>query len=234
MKHCKGRVRYWQNDAEPNNPVFWSGTKEEFVTELKLFSKAVKEADPAAVVVLGGYDGMFVPPGTPGGHPFPNQQADSANGPKEQIGNLYKDMSSLAPETQMFLLDCPPQLDAKYQRIQARGLVMRNLLAFSAGVQKTLYWQFLNAHADRDDLMTLMYGKIGMVGYEQGELKRRYMLADVFASMTKILDGVREVKRVSIAEKPSIFLFKVNRGRKAPVFVVWERRDAFSGEDFPA
>ncbi|MGH9762413.1 MAG: hypothetical protein ACREDR_18670 [Blastocatellia bacterium] len=39
---------------------------------------------------------------------------------------------------------------------------MRNIFALSAGVQKTLYWQLLQAAGDRDDLMTLMYGKIGM------------------------------------------------------------------------
>jgi hypothetical protein len=39
---------------------------------LKVFHKAVKDADPAAVVVLGGYDGLFGPPGT---YPLPNQQA---------------------------------------------------------------------------------------------------------------------------------------------------------------
>ncbi len=72
VSHCKGRVRYWQNDAEPNSPIFWGGTKEEFVAELALFHKAVKAADPDAVVVVGGYDGLFGPPGT---FQFPNQQA---------------------------------------------------------------------------------------------------------------------------------------------------------------
>src|SRR5262249_34916940 len=72
VKHCKGRGRYWQNDAEPNNPVYWSGSREEFVAELKVFFKAVKDADPEATVVLGGYDGLF---GPPGGQQFPGQQA---------------------------------------------------------------------------------------------------------------------------------------------------------------
>ena len=40
VKHCRGRVRYWQNDSEPNNPIYWSGTKQEFVAELKVFHKA--------------------------------------------------------------------------------------------------------------------------------------------------------------------------------------------------
>jgi len=34
VSHCRGRVRYWQNDAEPNSPIYWGGTKEEFVAAL--------------------------------------------------------------------------------------------------------------------------------------------------------------------------------------------------------
>lgn len=311
--HCKGRVRYWQNDSEPNNPVFWSGSREEFVSQLKVFYKAVKTADPSAAVVVGGYDGFFNPPGMP---PFPGQQAgldffdyvlaeghdafdifdlrlygnpytivgrvnvmrqkmlglgyikpiisteyggpnllefhanhqyipliqswtqevanqdhNSARSPANQIGNLYKNMASLAEETQMFMLDCPSTLNAKHERIQARGLVMRNLLALSAGVQKTIYWQFLNIHGNRDDLMTLMYGKIGMVGYENAVLKKRYLVADVFERMVRFLSGVVAVEQLNLSEKPNIFLFRVDREKRGPLFVAWERRDQFSGED---
>ncbi len=313
VKHCQGRVRYWENDAEPSNPVYWSGTKEEFVSELKLFYKAVKAADPKAVVIVGGYDGMFGPPGA---HKFPMQQAGlnffdyvlkegrdgfdvfdlrlygdpytiparvdymrqkmlalgydkpvfsteyggpnlfefaanrkyvslvlawsqamakpgAGGDPKDQVEALYKNVTSLAPETQMFLLDCPPELNAKYERIQARGLVMRNVLGLSAGVQKMLYWQFLNAHGDRDDVMTLMYGKIGMVGEEGGELTKRYLVAEVFERMAKALAGVRAVTRIDVAGKPDIFLFQVDRDMRRPTYVVWEKRDALSGEDTP-
>ena len=77
-------------------------------------------------------------------------------------------MSTLAPETQMFMQGCPPELDAKYQRIQARGIVVRNLFALSAGVQKTIYW-YLPADPIEGDarfnVMTLMYGKIGLVAH---------------------------------------------------------------------
>jgi hypothetical protein len=64
-------VRYWQNDAEPNSPTFWSGSKQDYAAQLNVFYRAVKDADPGAVVVVGGYDGLFNPPGM---HPFPNQQ----------------------------------------------------------------------------------------------------------------------------------------------------------------
>ncbi|HXJ60824.1 MAG TPA: hypothetical protein VNU68_29615 [Verrucomicrobiae bacterium] len=317
VKHCHGCVRYWQNDSEPNNPIYWSGTKEEFVAQLKVFHKAVKDADSSAVVVVGGYDGLFGPPGT---RPFPNQQAgldffdyvlkegrdgfdlfdlrlygdsytivarvefmrqkmlalgynkpiicteyggpaffqfpenrkyfsllsswmqsvvqtdqnaarlqDSVGG--NQIAELYQRMSSLAPETQMFMLDCAPELEAKYNRIQVRGLVMRNLFAFAAGVQKTLYWQLLDNRDNRHNMMTLMYGKIGLLGYENGALRKRYPTADAFQRMTKTLAGLREVKRTDVPGRPSIFLFEVDRGARGPVFVVWERRDEFTGEN---
>jgi hypothetical protein len=39
VTRCKGRVRYWQNDCEPNNPIYWSGTAQEFVAQLKVFRR---------------------------------------------------------------------------------------------------------------------------------------------------------------------------------------------------
>jgi hypothetical protein len=323
VKHCRGRVRYWQNDAEPNNPIYWAGTKEQFVEHLKVFSRAVKAADPAALVVVGGYDGLFVPPGMkplPGqkADPFPHQevglqffdhvlqagadafdvfdlrlygdpysiverveymrgrmramgydrpmicteyggpglfefkenhryiplvtawsQSMGADGTPAPVGapnpiaDLYANRASLAPQTQMFMQGCAPELDAKYQRIQARSLVMRNLFALSAGIERTLYWELVAAPGRRDDLMNLMYGKIGLLGVEGGELKQRTTTAEAFARMTKTLAGVRAVKRVTLPDQPGIFLFEVDCGKTAPVYVVWERRDQFSGEDAP-
>ena len=52
--------------------------------------------------------------------------------------------------------------------------------------------------------------------------------------MATALGGLREVKRVEVSGNPSIFLFEVDRGPRGPVYVVWERRDEFSGEDAPA
>jgi hypothetical protein len=322
VKHCRGRVRFWQNDAEPNSPIYWSGSKEEFVAQLKIFHRAVKDADPSAVVVVGGYDGLFGPPGT---HQFPNQQAgldffdyvlkegrdgfdifdlrlygdpytiaarvqfmrekmlalgydkpiiateyggpnlfefpenrkyisivvawsqavasataDSATpaGPsKDPVEELYASMGTLAPQTQMFMEGCSPELEAKYQRIQARGIVMRNLFALSAGVQKTVYWDLPRptlSGAERFHIMALMYGKIGLLQFKNDELDGRTLSADAFERMANALRGVQRVKRLEIPGKPSVFLFEVTRQERGPVYVLWERRDAFSGEDSPA
>ena len=50
-----GRGRYWQCDNEPSNTgLLWAGTAAEYVEQLQTMYRAVKEADPAAAVVLGG------------------------------------------------------------------------------------------------------------------------------------------------------------------------------------
>jgi len=315
VKHCHGKVRYWQNDSEPNNPVYWSATKEEFVEQLKVFYKAVKDADPKAQVVAGGYDGLFNPPGLP---PMPMQQtgltffdyvmkngskafdifdirlygniytitgrvdyirqqmkalgyekpiiATEYGGPglfefpvnrkyvplvitwsqsmatqgnsgekqKNPIAEMYANISSLAPETQIFMQGCSPELQAKFYRIQSRDLVTRNLLALSAGVQKTLYWDLWNDATNRDDLMTLMYGKVMMMAYDGKKLTKRLPVADAFAQMMQHLSGVSSVDRITVEGHPNVFLFEVHRKRRGAAYVVWEQRDSFSGEDMPA
>jgi len=325
VKRCAGRVRYWQNDAEPNNPVFWSGTKEAYVEQLKVFHRAVKDADPRAVVIVGGHDGLFVPPGLPPAPgqrttPFPQQEvglaffdyifahaseafdvfdlrlygdpytieariaymrdrmranglerpivcteyggpnlfefpenrkylplvqawSQGASRPDAQgipapeatglnpIAQLYADMSSLAPQTQMFMLGCSPALDDKYQRLQASSLVMRNVIGLCAGVRRMLYWDLLRASGPRDDLMTLMYGKIGLLELEDGEVKQWTVTARAFQRMTEQLHGVQSIRRVAAAEFPAIQLFVADRGARGQTYIVWDRRDAFSGEE---
>jgi hypothetical protein len=68
--HCGGRVRYWQCDNEPSNTdLLWAGTAAEYVEQLTTFYRAVKDADPAAGVVLGGcgYDVFSSEPGSAAG-----------------------------------------------------------------------------------------------------------------------------------------------------------------------
>lgn len=318
VSHAKGRVRYWQNDSEPNSPVYWAGTKEDFVQELKVFYKAVKDADPSAVVVAGAYDGLFNPPGT---HPMPGQEkgldffnyvlkegansydlfdlhlyadpysipwrvgyirgrmqaygyekpiigaeyngpgfyefpanwkyaplvmkwlkavaAGFANGEptaqdagQAEVAELYARMDKLDPQTQMFMQGCSTQLEEKFGRIQARDLVMRNVLALSAGVQKMLYWAWHRDSPKRDDVMNLMYGKL--TGCQDCAPGRGCHFLEAYKRMAKALEGVEAVTRRTVPDHPAIFLFEVRRRGRGPLDIVWEKRDVFSGEDAPA
>ena len=124
--------------------------------------------------------------------------------------------------------------DVQFHRIACRDLVMRNLLALSSGVQKTMYWDLWHDTSNRDDLMHLMYARFRLLDYDGGVLKKRYPSADAFRRMTEALDGVESVRRVEVPGRPAIYLFEVSRRKWDPVFVVLERRDVFSGEDQPA
>lgn len=327
VKHTRGRVRFWQNDCEPNNPIYWNGTKEEFVAQTKIFYKAVKDADPNAVVLVGGYDGLFVPPALTEVNgkklrPFPQQEAgleffdyvlreakdafdlfdlrlygdpytiparieyfrakmkshgyerpmvcteyggpnlfefaenrkyiplmstwsqavtttDKAGNPTadhhsiNQIEKLYLEMNTLAPQTQMFMQGCPPELEAKFERIQSRSLVMRNLFGLSGGIKTMVYWDLINIPGRRDDLMNLMYGKIGLYKVEGAAIGARTLTADAFRNMSKVLHGVRRVQQIVLPEQPALYLFKAELEGGQTTYVAWEYRDPFTGEDDP-
>ena len=82
--------------------------------------------------------------------------------------------------------------------------------------------------------MDLMYGKIGMLEFANGKADRRRPIAGVYERMANFLEGVFRVTRIDCPERPSIYLFQVERRGREPGIVVWERRDPFSGEESPA
>lgn len=313
VKHCKGKIKLWQNDSEPNNPVYWNGTSEEFSSQLKVFYRAVKDADPKAKVVMGGYDGLFNPPGMPEipgqrtglaffskaikaaadyfdifdirlyANPytiparveyFKKELADSAhnqpiicteyNGPgffgfpvnfkyigqviewqrvvathdsvayakmKNPIADMYDSINKLAPQTQMFMMGCTKELNDKYDRLQCRDIVMRNVLAFSAGVQKTMYWCLFDNTDNKYDLMTLMFGKNKLVEYSKGKVIKEYPEVAVFKRIADYLKDVKGIKRIDVTGKEMLYLFQITGTGNNVKYVAWEKRDAFSGED---
>ena len=67
VDRCAGRVRYWQCDNEPTNTgLLFAGSPDEYVTQLSTMYAAVKQSDPAALVVLGGcgFDVLGSEPGS--------------------------------------------------------------------------------------------------------------------------------------------------------------------------
>src|SRR6185312_4663809 len=63
-----GRVHYWQCNNEPSNVgLLWAGSADDYVAQLEVFHRAVREEDGTAAVVLGGcgYDVLSAAPGEP-------------------------------------------------------------------------------------------------------------------------------------------------------------------------
>jgi hypothetical protein len=153
---------------------------------------------------------------------------------EQAIAAMYAHRETLPEQTQMFLMDAPAALEAKLRRIQARDIVKRNVLALSAGLQKTLYWDLWHDTSKRDDLLTLLYGKIKLMDYDDaGTLDRYYPQADAFPLMNHELEGVDGVQQITVSDRPSIYLFEAHRAGRPSVFVVWDQRDTFSGEAQP-
>jgi hypothetical protein len=286
--------------------LLWTGTAAEYVAQLRVLHRAVKDADPGAAVVLGGapYALPAADPDSPERRffdellrdgrdafdlfdlhlygeadrilddidtargmmrafgyekplvvgeynaPWPNlypeataamQQAMAAaaaqpDPQRAAIAGLYQRMASLPPQLQMFLRGCPKELEDKRHRINRRELVMRNLLALSAGVRRTLCWNLAPDVPDYQDplsVMDLLFGKFALLDYEGGELGRRHPPAETFALLADRLAGAEEVTRVEVPGRPGLSLFQVRRRGREPLLVVWEQRDSFDGEDEP-
>jgi hypothetical protein len=113
---------------------------------------------------------------------------------------------------------------------------MRNLLALSSGVRRTVCWNLapdIPGYENPLSIMDLLFGKLVLMDYEGTELRHRYPSAETFALLADQLAGVDSVTRLEVPERPSVFLFEVHRGGRGPLLVVWNQRDSFHGEDEP-
>ena len=142
------------------------------------------------------------------------------------------------PELAMFMAGCPPDLEAKRRRMGCRDLVMRNLLALSAGVRRTICWDLAPEVPGRVDHLTmahLMYATFPLLDYEGTKLTVRHAEAETFALLAGLLAGTRTVSRRPVPGRPEVAAFDVDRGAAPPLLAVWdEQRDLFTGEDLPA
>ena len=300
VKHSNGRIRYFQSDQEPNNPFFWSGSPEEYAAQHRLFYRAVKNADPNAVVVLGGCDGLFDPTGQ---HPLPGQAADMAffskvigdaagafdlfdlrlygdayaigarlqfvrqtmakaggvkpviaseyNGPgffefaanrrwaatltnpessAETLRKLVASADALPVETRMFLPNASLADTGRFQALAADDLVIRNVLALAAGVQKTAFFDLWHDPSQGGAANGVMFGSFKLLDRQDGVLSQQLPLAAAFSRLAGLLSGARAVARIEDAARPDIFIFRVTRKGQTPLWVAW-RRPAKLGDD---
>ncbi|MFF4126233.1 hypothetical protein ACFYYP_22135 [Microbispora rosea] len=155
---------------------------------------------------------------------------------RRAMATLYARMPQLPPRLLMFMEGCPPELEAGRHRINCRQLVACTLQALAAGVRRTLYWNLapeVPGPADPLQIMHLMFGKLAMLGYRDGELAVRHPAADTFALLAAQLAGARRVTRIQSADLPGLYAFEVERAGRGPLLVLWDRSDTADGEDHP-
>jgi len=319
VAHCGGRITYWQCNNEPSNAGLWSGSADDYAAQAQAFAKAVRSADPKAMIVLGGcgYDVLSSPPdseprkffdtvlaqagdafdlfdihlydnplkiaghmidvrttmrrhrmekpvvvGEYGGPTllgFPKlepemqqimMEAFSGPGPsldtselaqqdetpdRKAMRKLYSRMASLPPELQMFMQGCPPELEARRQRIAAREIVTRNLLAMAEGVQLTLCWNLapeVPNYRDPYNLMGFLSDKLALMDFEGNELGKLEPAAHTFKLFAAMMRGTVEVRRLQADD--GVTAIEVDRGEHGRLQVLWADGETFDGEDQPA
>jgi hypothetical protein len=150
---------------------------------------------------------------------------------------LYDRMPELPPQLQMFMADCPADLEAQRHRINARQVVIRTVLALAAGIRRTAYWDLapeIPNYTDPLQLMHLMFGKLPLLDYRDGALDVRHPAADAFALLADQLAGAEAVTRLDVDGPVSLQAYRVERSDRPPLLVIWDHRDAVTGDDAPA
>ena len=165
------------------------------------------------------------------------QRAGQDTPERRAMAALYARMSQLPPQLQMFMAGCPAELEAKRHRINARQVVMRTLLALAGGVRRTAYWDLgpeVPDWTDPGQMMHVMFGKLPLLDYRNGELSHRHPAAEAFGLLARQLAGAQRVTRVEVDDPPNLYAFEVDRADRPPLLVLWDHRDPFDGEAGPA
>lgn len=148
---------------------------------------------------------------------------------------LYDRMADLPPQMQMFMEGCSDPLAAKRHRINCREIVVRNLLALSTGVTRTVCWNLAPEVPDYKDpynLMGFLSGKLALMDYEGKELRGLHPAAETFRLLAHRLADVQEVVRLETDD--DVTAIALHRRSRPPSNVLWRNGDAFAGEDEPA
>ncbi|MBC2696155.1 MAG: hypothetical protein HF982_12955 [Desulfobacteraceae bacterium] len=137
---------------------------------------------------------------------------------------LAQEKSKDSPILQMFIQSSPPQLEEKRHRIHCRDIVQRHTLALSSGIAKIWYWSLTHRNVRG---FSIVFGKMCLT---DRELNKRHPAFYSYQRMVKKLKGLQSIERLETKDE-DLYLFKIkNKGGKK-AYILWERRDLFTGEE---
>ena len=149
------------------------------------------------------------------------------------VGEMQAAAAGLPPETRMFL---PGAAEADATRMIAAAaddLVIRNLLALAAGVQKTAYFDFTHELGEAPPGADVQFGAFCLFARTPDGFTRR-PLGEAFARFAARLGDAREVRRIEVPGAPDAYVMQVTRARRPPLWVAWRRPAVVGGTVEPA
>ncbi|MBC2696160.1 MAG: hypothetical protein HF982_12980 [Desulfobacteraceae bacterium] len=157
------------------------------------------------------------------------QAAEDPNYRKKAWQELTRDAKDFPPSMQMFLKNTPKELEQKRHRINCKDLIQRTVMALSAGVEKLWYWNLISQRHPHFGHHPI-FGKLRLM---DEHFRERYPAFYAYQRMAKKLKDIYSIERVTTA-KNNLYLFKITKKNGQQLYILWEKRDFFRGEDQPA
>lgn len=137
----------------------------------------------------------------------------------------------------MFAFGIEPELNAKRDRIQGRQMVQRSILALSAGVKQLGWWNLIKTGALScgcdPPIVHPVFGKMCLMDKQENGTFVPNQAFYYYQIMASFLENIVSIERVE-CNNPDIYLFSITRPDNSILYVVWEKRDQFYGEDEPS
>ncbi len=169
---------------------------------------------------------------------------------------LYKmDGMGRLPEEMAIFLPYDPrdqksvERERKMERMLCRDIVQRTLILLENGVRKQWRWEIrapkrnfcAGPHKDIDVYGDIVFNKLAFIRYpgiicneySPTSPRRREIPYQCYKRMKEKLRGAEKITRIR-TEDSNIFLYRIYRSDGSILYVVWEKRDIFHGEEQPA
>jgi hypothetical protein len=155
----------------------------------------------------------------------------------EQIRKDYED--GVLPEQYKMFFDIikgtdykiSNHLKQKVERIHSRDIVQRNTLALGSGVKKFWVWTICDRRSPTFGINPL-FGRMGLLWGTIDQPGDRKPSFYCYQRYIKKMKGVKDVKMLKATGK-DIFVYQVDKVDGNRMYIIWERRDLFYGEDKP-
>lgn len=148
---------------------------------------------------------------------------------KKAWQKLHEDSETLPPSIRMFLKDAPIELEQKRERLNCKDLIQRTIIALSVGVEKLWYWNLISRWHPRLGPHPL-FGKLRLM---DEHFNIRYPAFYAYKRMADKLKDMDSIEKIT-TQNENLYLFKIHKKSSEEIYVLWEKRDLFRGENQPA
>ncbi len=145
-----------------------------------------------------------------------------AGGPAA-VRRLRQSLADLPVEARMFLDTPSSDAGRLLLRIQADDMMVRNMLALAAGVERAAWFDIWHDDTDPDAPTNIINSPTGLFEGTPQALGNPNALGSAFGRMAQVLGSATSVVRASISGTPDTYAYRITRKEKPALLVAWRR-----------